>query len=60
MIDEAAVRQVFLAAIGRGNAAADYMAAMWRRAETVEVVRREPLATRSGKSFPFHVVGDRS
>jgi hypothetical protein len=60
VIDEAAVRQVFLEAIGRGSAVADRMAAMWRQAETVEVVRREPVATRSGKVFPFHVVADRS
>jgi hypothetical protein len=28
---------------------------MWRRAETVRVVRRTPVPTAAGKILPFHV-----
>jgi hypothetical protein len=35
------------------------MAALWRRAGTLQVAREAPLMTRSRKELPFHSVRDR-
>ena len=55
-VDGARLRQGFLDALG-GSATFDQFAAeIWRRAGTVEVRRRWPVATRAGKILPFHLV----
>jgi hypothetical protein len=55
-IDEADLRRVFLAELGRDGGAARIGSEMWRRAQTLHVQRREPLATGAGKILPFHLV----
>jgi hypothetical protein len=49
VIDLAAVHRLFRESLGHVSPS---MAATWCQAEPVEVVRQEPLATRSGKVFP--------
>jgi hypothetical protein len=41
--------------LGRNDPVERYMAELWQRAGTVEVLRRPPLATRAGKILPFHL-----
>lgn len=54
-VDAEQVREAFLAALGDGSV--DRLRAeVWRRAGTVTVTRRWPLATRAGKILPFHLV----
>jgi hypothetical protein len=55
-VDEAALRATFLAELGRGGMVDRYHAELLRRAASVEVQRRPPLATRAGKILPFHLV----
>jgi hypothetical protein len=54
-VDLDRVRSVFLAALARQPGAAGTGVEVWRRAETVRVVRRSPVATGAGKVLPFHV-----
>ena len=56
-VDEAALRAALLAELGREGPRAEYQAAIWRAAGTVEVRREAPLATRAGKVLPFHLAG---
>jgi hypothetical protein len=58
-VDEAQLKQTFLAELGRGGELEGHMARMWERAGTVEVRRQAPLATRAGKVFPFHLAKER-
>jgi hypothetical protein len=55
-LDEVAVRRTLLDELARDGPREAYMARFWERAETVEVRRRVPVATRAGKVYPFHVV----
>jgi len=55
-VDEEGVKRTFLAEIGRGGGYAEIGAAIWRQAETLEVVRRRPAPTAAGKILPFQVV----
>jgi hypothetical protein len=55
-LDESQLKRTFLAELGRGDELDGYMARVWERAETVEIRRQTPLATRAGKVLPFHVV----
>jgi hypothetical protein len=54
-IDPDAVRAAFLDALAREPGVSAGGVAMWRRAETVRVVRRTPVPTAAGKILPFHV-----
>ena len=53
-IDEQAVIGVVLDALGRSDAARGMMAEVWRVAETLRVVRREPHLTAGGKTLALH------
>lgn len=52
-VDEARLRDVLLAELGRDSAGAQYQAAIWRDAGTVLVRREPPRATQGGKVLPF-------
>jgi hypothetical protein len=54
-VDEALAREVFLQELGRGGDLQRLGAQVWRRAETVRVRRRWPLATKAGKILPFQI-----
>jgi hypothetical protein len=53
-IDLAAVRAVFLEAVGRGGMVNKYQADLWRRAQTVHVKIGHPRVSGGGKVLPFH------
>jgi hypothetical protein len=58
-IDEARLLRTaleVLASAPLGNSGASMMAALWRDAQTLRVVRREPHATGAAKILPLHVV----
>jgi hypothetical protein len=54
-VDPDAVRAVFLDALASQPGASRAGVQVWRRAETVRVVRQVPLSTPAGKILPFHV-----
>ena len=54
-LDEDALRAAFLNALGRGSLAEKYSADLWRSADTLDIRRERPLATRAGKVLPFHL-----
>jgi hypothetical protein len=54
-VDPDAVRTVFLDALASQPGASRAGVTIWRRAETVRVVRRPPVPTAAGKILPFHV-----
>ena len=54
-LDAAAVAETFLAAIGRGSGAERVMGAVWRDAKLLQVERREPFTTATGKVLHLHV-----
>ena len=56
-VDEAAMRAALLAELAQEKPRAEYQAAIWRAAGTVEIRREPPLATRAGKVLPFHLPG---
>lgn len=58
-VEPTAVKRVFLAELARGGSLERYMAAMWERAETVEVRRQAPQPTGTGKVLFFHVTKSR-
>ena len=54
-VDGDAVRQRFISALEK----ADWREGMpdhWRKAQTIQVLRQEPVVTKSGKLFPFHTI----
>jgi len=53
-VDEADMVQTALEALGTTRGA-DKMAGLWRHADTLRVVGREPYATRAAKVLPLHV-----
>ncbi len=55
-LDPAAVSDAAYAALGDGDDGAELMVRLWRDAETLGVIRREPHATARGKVLPVHVV----
>ena len=55
-LDEAEIKQAFLAELGRGSEVENFMARVWERAGTIEVRRQAPVATRGGKVLPFHLL----
>jgi len=52
-VDDAKIRDVLLAELGRDSLGAEYQAAIWREADTVQVRREPPRATQAGKVLPF-------
>jgi hypothetical protein len=54
-IDEQAVRDTLLAELGRGSVIDRYQANIWRNAQTIQIRRERPLATRAGKVLPFQM-----
>jgi hypothetical protein len=54
-VDPDTVRSVFLDALASQPGASRAGVKVWRRAETVRVVRRIPVPTAAGKILPFHV-----
>lgn len=52
--DAEAVRNVFLASLGAGSGAAQLMANVWRDANLLQVERRAPEATFTGKILHLH------
>lgn len=55
-VDEDGVRQTFLEELGRDGGDGRRKAEVWRRAETVQVRRQWPVATKAGKILPFHLI----
>lgn len=55
-VDEAKVAQAFLNELSRNGGYGQVGAEMWRRAQTVEVSRECPIATKAGKILPFHLI----
>ena len=54
-VDGDAVRRRFISALEK----ADWREGMpdhWRKAQTIQVLRQEPVVTKSGKLFPFHTI----
>jgi hypothetical protein len=56
-LDEAALADAFLGAIGGGAGAERLMELQWRQSDLLRVERRPPLATRSGKVLHLHQEG---
>jgi hypothetical protein len=54
-LDEAALRETFLATLRADDLPGRYMATVWEQANTVRVKREAPRATRAGKILPFHL-----
>jgi hypothetical protein len=55
-VDEDRVRHTFLEELGRDGGVGRRKAEVWRRAETVQVRRQWPVATKAGKILPFHFI----
>jgi hypothetical protein len=53
-LDEEAVGDIFLAAIGGGSGAERVMELQWRQADLLRVERRPPLLTPSEKILHLH------
>ena len=54
-VDEQDVVEVVLSELARGGPGGQDVSRIWRGAETLRVVRREPYATRPAKILPVHV-----
>ena len=54
--DPDAIRNALLDALSQASAVGKYHAGLWRSAQTIEVRREPPLATRAGKVLPFHLL----
>jgi phenylacetate-coenzyme A ligase PaaK-like adenylate-forming protein len=55
-LDEAAARTAFLETLAQEGDLERYMAAFWKRANTIEIERQAPFATPAGKILPFQIV----
>lgn len=53
-IDEARVLGRFIEELRDPTRPRSLMPPLWRQADTIKVVRREPVSTGRGKQFPFH------
>jgi hypothetical protein len=58
-VDPGSVARVFLEGIGRGPGAEQIMSAVWTDAGLLEVERRAPVATASGKILHLHLADGR-
>ncbi len=54
-VDEQAVVDTVLAALADSGRPPRMMASVWRSAQTLEVVRAEPIVTEGSKIMPLHV-----
>ena len=54
-LEPARVAETFLAAIGTGSGAQRIMGSVWRDAELLQVERRAPVTTASGKILHLHI-----
>jgi phenylacetate-coenzyme A ligase PaaK-like adenylate-forming protein len=59
-LDEEVVRAAFLETLAQDGELERYMAAFWKRANTIEIERRAPHVTPAGKVLPFQLVRARS
>jgi hypothetical protein len=55
LLDEEAVIETFLDAIGPGSGSGRVMSALWRARRLLRVERRPPVKTASGKVLHLHV-----
>ena len=55
IVDERAVIDTLLEALGRSSVSADYARAVWDQARTIHIKRAEPVLTRRGKLLPLHI-----
>ena len=55
LLDEKAVAETFLVAVGQAGGAEEVMALMWRDAGLLRVERRPPYTTPTGKILHLHV-----
>jgi hypothetical protein len=53
--DNAEVIQVILDALSQSSPMADAARTVWQQAQTLQVERREPVATARGKLLPLHI-----
>lgn len=53
-IDEKRVLRRFIEELRDPRRARSMMPTLWRQADTIQVIRREPVPTSSGKLLPFH------
>jgi hypothetical protein len=56
LVAEAEVKEAFLQAVAPDGGYPRLGAAVWRRADALEVKREPPVATGAGKILPFHLV----
>jgi hypothetical protein len=54
-LDESAVIQVMLDALGQSSPMADAARTMWQHADTIRIQRTEPTWTSRGKLLPLHI-----
>jgi hypothetical protein len=59
-VDEDRVRQRFIDELRDPAQTRSLMPPLWRQAETVQVVRRDPVPTARGKLLPFHTLAQSS
>jgi hypothetical protein len=57
-VDGQRVREALLGELERGDLVDRHVAHVWRRLETVRVVRESPVATPAGKVLPFRIERD--
>jgi hypothetical protein len=55
-VDVAKIRETFLNELSKNGGYGQIGAEIWRRAQTVEVSRVWPIATKAGKILPFHLI----
>jgi hypothetical protein len=53
-VDEVRIRARFMEELGDGRR--NLTPPLWRLADTIQVVRRHPVSTATGKLFPFHTI----
>jgi len=56
VVDEAAVVEAILEALGRSSVAADLAGTIWRQAGTLKIKRARPIWTAQGKLMPLRVI----
>jgi hypothetical protein len=54
-LEETALRDALLAELESGDMIDRHVAQVWRRLQTIRVSREPPLATPSGKIYPFRI-----
>lgn len=55
LVDDGAVIETVLEALGRSSPSADLARAVWSQAQTLKVKRIEPVSTARGKLMPLHL-----